>query len=201
MYSVNLIPARRRQVRRRRARTRRWLGLCAVYGALLLAGYLAFHLTGGSGNRSVPDELHQTEATIEQLRAEAAQAERKLAKAESALSASRAIGTQPELSVLLALLAKSLDDELVLSRCQLEWLQQPGPATVRYSRGKKGLGLKVAGFARTQAAVSRFVLRLERANVFDQVSLVKANREPFLADQAVAFLVECLLEEKDSATW
>jgi len=200
MYRVNLIPASRRQARRRRARRRGWLGLCAVYGALLLASYLVFHLAWGSGDRSVPDELRQTAATIEQLRVESAEAERKLAQAQSALSASRAIGTQPELSVLLALLAKSLDDELVLSRCQLEWLQQPGPATVRYSRAKKGLGLKVAGFGRTQAAVSRFVLRLEGANVFDQVSLVKANREPFLAGQAVAFLVECLLEEKDSTT-
>ncbi len=197
MYSVNLIPASRRQVRRRRVRRRGWLGVCAVYGALLLAAFLISDLAWGGGDRSVPDELRRAAATIEQLQAASAEAEGKLAQADWALSASRAVGTQPELNVLLALLAKSLDDELVLSRCQLEWLRQGDPKTVPSAQAKKGFNLEVAGFARTQAAVSRFVLRLERASVFDQVRLVKANREAFLAGQAVAFLVECLLEEKD----
>jgi hypothetical protein len=42
--------------------------------------------------------------------------------------------------------------------------------------------------------VSQFVLRLEQTGLFESVELVKTNREPFLATDAVAFKLDCQLK-------
>jgi hypothetical protein len=53
--------------------------------------------------------------------------------------------------------------------------------------------LTITGYGRSQAAVSHFVLRLEEAQLFDQVTLIKTSREPFAASDAYAFQIECSL--------
>ena len=53
--------------------------------------------------------------------------------------------------------------------------------------------IRLVGYARSQAAVSQFVLRLEAAGLFDRVTVMRTAREPFLDDQAIAFHLQCLL--------
>jgi len=59
--------------------------------------------------------------------------------------------------------------------------------------------LDLAGLAQSQSAVSQFVLRLEKARVFDEVRLVQTGRKPFLKGEAVAFQLECSLTGKKEA--
>ena len=57
------------------------------------------------------------------------------------------------------------------------------------------LGPSRTGCGQSQTAVSNFVLRLERTELFDQVKLIGTSRRPFLSGSAVEFQVECFLAE------
>ena len=103
-------------------------------------------------------------------------------------------------------LAKNLDDDLVLKRCKLH----PEAVEKPKSKGKKRTKrepapkpkrfiLDISGFGRSQKAISQFVLRLEGSKLFEKVTAVKTNREPFMAGKAMAFQIRCLLGRKQEA--
>ena len=203
------MPAHRREHKKRRARVRVWAAGCGVYAALLLAGYVVC-LGAPGGDRGVLDgRLGETAERTENSNRQINALRPKLAQARLTLAGNRAVGDQPDWSVVLALLAKSLDDDLVLSRCQLR------PATSRQTRAgthtsaasagqaaskPKQFVLEVSGLGHSQKAVSRFVLRLEQANLFNKVTLVKTNREPLMAGKAISFQVTCLLGENNGTS-
>ena len=56
-----------------------------------------------------------------------------------------------------------------------------------------GFLLGLRGYGRSQAAVAKFVLRLEQTGLFQEVKTLKRTREAFLDAEAVAFRLECLL--------
>jgi hypothetical protein len=56
-----------------------------------------------------------------------------------------------------------------------------------------GFVLNIAGLARSQLAVSQFILRLEQTGLFDRVSLIDTARETFLGGPATGFKLECSL--------
>ena len=209
MTGANLIPAARREAKQRRARQRVWIIICCLYGALLVAGYGICHALLGTDDQTIDHQARKAAARAESFQRRLAGLQAKLDEARRKLEANLAVGDQPDWSVLLTLLADTLDDDLVLSQCRI---QPPGYAQKAKGPRLRGLAeqmvarrqdqfvLTISGFGRTQAAVSRFVLRLEKTDLFDQVKLVKANREPFLTDRAVAFLVECSLGRRNGTS-
>jgi hypothetical protein len=149
--------------------------------------------------------LRETALRIEKAHQAIEDAQRELATAERTLKANRAVGNQPDWSLLLALLARNLGDQVVLSQCELK-PDVPGEAAVgaagasdqpRPARG--GFILKLAGYGETQPDVSRFVLNLERAGLFDQVRLVRTSSRAFLSASAIAFELECGLGGQDAS--
>lgn len=206
MINANLIPAGRRKAKRRRARLRIWIGACIAYGTVLLVAYTLCDATWGTDDRTLDEELERTAAVIVQSNSDILALRGTLDQARLALEANRSAGNQPDWSALLALLARSLDDELVLSQCRLisEQVAARGPAKAppNASLGKPTrFTLRISGFGRSQAAVSRFVLRLERADLFSKVSLISTGRESFLTGKAIAFLVECSLQDEVETSW
>lgn len=121
---------------------------------------------------------------------------RDLADAQWKLDSRRAVGKQPDWSIPLALLAGKLGEEVVLERCQLE-PRKNAEGRFEDSAGSARFVLSVSGLGKSQSAVSRFVLRLEKSNLFDRVRLIKTERQPFLGGKAVGFRSECLLEGKE----
>ena len=55
--------------------------------------------------------------------------------------------------------------------------------------------LEANGIARTLASAHRFVRDLEKTGLFARVSLLDTTREPFLTEGAIAFRLECSLDE------
>ncbi len=53
--------------------------------------------------------------------------------------------------------------------------------------------LELAGYGRSPEAVARFVLRLEGTRLFEQVKIRSTDRQPFRADDAIAFKIGCTL--------
>jgi hypothetical protein len=103
--------------------------------------------------------------------------------------ANEAVGRRADWSVLLALLAETTRDEVVLRRCRLSAGAGRAPR-VGPPRGT----LEVDGFGSTQSAVSDFVLRLEHTQLFRYVKLIETRREPLGTGFAVAFRIECVFE-------
>ena len=119
-------------------------------------------------------------------------------------AANRAVGEQPDWSALLRLISASLGEDLVLTRCRLGPEGHLGrglrkrPAPVRPSVGKRRrFALELSGLGRSQKAITRFLLRLEKARLFEQVSLLRTAREPFLTGSAIRFDVRCLMGPSD----
>jgi hypothetical protein len=209
MTTANLIPAGRRQAKRRRARTCVWAGACTAYAVVLLAGYGVCQALWGGTDRGVDEELRKAGTAAQTSARQTLALNRSLERARLALQANRAVGSQPDWSALLALLAQNLGDELVLNHCRLKPARVLPAATPAGSaegtpaspaEKPRHFALEIEGYARSQAAVSQFVLRLEGTGLFNQVRLVKSNREPFLVGKAVAFRVECSLGPRKRAS-
>ncbi|MEE9211281.1 MAG: PilN domain-containing protein [Phycisphaeraceae bacterium] len=209
MTTVNLIPTPRRDARKRRVHTQRCLVLCVAYTVVLVAVFAACRITWADADHAVTDELNDAAHQIAGSNRAIAALQSQLADARRTLAADQAITQQPDWSLLLALLANTLSDDVVLRSCQLEPNQDPTAKNQRSSNqaqhvgasvsGRRSYTLRVSGLGRSQAAVSQFVLRLEQTELFGRVALINTVREPFLAGQAFGFQLECELGAQRSS--
>ena len=213
MKSINLIPAPRRAARRRRAHLRRCTAACCAWAALSVAATVASHAVWHdrqpqSAERlaKVSQEMEQTERAIAHVRA-------KLASAQSTLRANQAITTQPDWSIVLALLGKQAKGDIVLKTCNVRpatgtrgvLVSPPRPDQRRPTARQTGDGpaqpeappylLETSGLASSHAAANQFILRLEQTGLFSKVTLLETAREAFLDGNKVAFRVECTFDQ------
>ena len=215
MRRVNLLPAYRIRARERGARARRWVGACAACGALVVAALVGARAVRGDEDRRLAAETQRLTREVATLERAHAALVPQAAEAQADLDANLSITAQPDWSLLLAMVSLSLDEEVVLNACELE-VAAPlaaapsvaAPAPAAPARGGKpppaaaaprpevGPVLRVGGFGRSQGSVAQFALRLEQTGLFDRVSMMKANREPFLAGEATAFRIDCALKAR-----
>jgi len=203
----NLIPAWRLQKRSRLNRVRTWATALGVYGVLLGATYVACLAFGADDGQAVLEQMrHSTERfrkagkEIHTLRASLTEASRQIAAAHS-------LAQNPDWSLLLAMVARELSDDVVLDRCSLAPVEtgadekpSAGPAGAARAEAL-GAGevlyqrylLDLSGFAQTQMGVSQFVLRLENSRLFESIRLIKTQKRQFMDSQAVSFRIECAL--------
>lgn len=204
MARVNLIPRPRRHAAAARKRVRRWAWGVAGYGMALLAGYAV-----GAAVLSVDAEDHalaleKTMHRIDELNNATASLKPQLAEAHTKLSVARTVGDQPDWSLLLAIISSAVHDEVVLTSTKLDAATgADAQATSRPSANDKSssaaapapkMSLSLQGMARSQAAVTQFVLRLERLGLFERVDLAKSNRQTVGATEANVFRIDCLLQ-------
>ena len=211
MTRDNLIPAWRLQKQSRLNRVRAWATVLGIYGALLGAAYVACLAFGDDDGKAVLEQMrHSTERfrkagkEIHTLRASLTEASRQIAAAHS-------LAQNPDWSLLLAMVARELSDDVVLDRCSLAPVdtgadEKPSAAGPAGAARAEALGagevlyqrylLDLSGFAQTQTGVSQFVLRLESSRLFESVRLVKTQKRQFMDSQAVSFRIECALSGK-----
>ena len=211
MTAVNLIPIHRRNARRRRVRLRRWVAGAAAYAILLVIGYGACRTVWATGG-DLTAELDDTAGQIDLANEAIAALGKEMAQARLMLGASQRLVNQPDWSVLLVLISETLDDKIVLKRCRLQPLaeQRPGQGPTGYNDARtpgippsqmpNAFVLALNGYGQSSEDVSSFVLRLEQTGLFAQVTVRHTNREPFLANEAIAFELVCTLEHKGDTT-
>jgi hypothetical protein len=208
MTGVNLIPAHYRQARQRRRRARAWFSVCGGYAIVLAVAYLGAASALGDGGSAAGD-LGKTQQQVEELTRASAMLKLQLRDALIKLNIARAVGDQPDWSLLLGLLAKLTDEKIVLRSCHLETASESRqvatgttgkPATQPTVPEPKDavFNLTLVGFAKTQNDVTQFALRLEKLGLFDQVDLLQSAREPIGTTQATAFRVQCALHNRGS---
>ncbi len=205
MEKINLIPAPRGQARICRRRLRQWLTGTVACCATLLVICSICHVVWGGERNVLAGQISSTEAEIGKSGREIQALRIDCAETRWKLSSHRAIGKQPDWSILLGLLAENIGQDIVLERCRLRWVKGLADSSktgvLRDSKGPKDSSdgvfvFKISGYGRSQPSVPQFVLRLEKTTLFDQVRLIKTNRQAFLDGKAVAFELECRLECK-----
>lgn len=216
MFTVNLIPMRRREQRKLRARRNAWIIAACGYVIILGAGYGVWHAVWGAGDRDLSRQLTLVNGDTDEASKALARLRAELSDAKLALQVNETIASQPDWSVLLALLAKLRGDEIVLNHCAMvssvekmaaadKPVEKP-PAKPQTESVPvlPALGLEVPnhivvsvrGYGRSQAAVQQFVLRLEQCGLFDTVAMLGTTREGFASVDAVAFRLECSLRTR-----
>jgi hypothetical protein len=171
--------------------------------AFLGRGSLTFHVAHAGEGRSVAESLEAVDQQIERDNRVLQESRRQLAETMIALETTTAIHGQPDWAKLLTGLSLQVGEQIVLTRCQLTTLMADNKVITAEGSGALTAGplgtfltgcrhtLVLNGFGKSQASVSRFVLRLEESGAFDLVRLVNSSRQTFLKGEAVAFGVEC----------
>jgi hypothetical protein len=192
MKSLNLIPMWRRQQRWLRARRKVWVIAGCIYAALLTVGYTGWRCAWSEDGRDVSGPLALARHDVDGMSHSIADLRAEMGNVRKALQVNGALIGQPDFSILLALLGQMRGEDVILNRCEFDAATKgttslPGDpaAPPRFN---------ACGYAKSQAAVTQFALRLERAGPFQSVSVLKSNREPFLSGEAVAFRIECVLK-------
>jgi Tfp pilus assembly protein PilN len=196
MKCVNLVPSHRRDAHARSFRLRAWIFGGGAYALLLLAACGLSYAIWGGDQAAVAAQSERAAREVEEGQRIIAKLQPELSEAQAKLDMITAIDEQPDWSILLRLLAKESTDQIVLSQCRLDRqtdAAKPAAAKAPTTQTAASHVVAITGFGRSQAAVSHFVLRLEEAKVFDQVSLIKTSREPFASGEAFAFRIECSL--------
>jgi Tfp pilus assembly protein PilN len=203
MARVNLLPRSRRHAAAARKRVRRWSWVAAGYAMVLLAGYAACAAALSVDGDDHALMLEKTMRQIDELNNANAALTAQMGEAHVKLSVARTIGDQPDWSLLLAIISSAVDDQIVLTSTKLDAATgvdaQP---TSRPSTNDKTAALALPvrmsfslnGMARSQAAVSQFVLRLERLGLFERVDLARSNRQSVGTTEANVFRIDCLLQ-------
>ena len=204
MTRANLIPAWRLQQRSRLNRAATWATALGVYGVLLAGAYVACFAFGADDSKGVLEQMRQSTERFGKSGKEIHALRASLTEASRQISAARALAQNPDWSLLLAMVARELSDDVVLERCSLAPVEtdaddKPSAAgaaaraeEVLYQRYM----LDLSGFAQTQMSVSQFVLRLEKSRLFESVRLIKTQKRNFMDGQAVSFRIECALSGK-----
>src|SRR5262245_5603948 len=112
MNSVNLIPPSYRDACRRRKRMRAWFTVCGGYAIVLAIAYVGGATALGDGG-STAQELARTQQQVEELSRAAGMLKLQLRDAQIKLGVARTVGEQPDWSLLLGILGKLSDDQIV----------------------------------------------------------------------------------------
>jgi hypothetical protein len=215
MKRVNLIPAPRLIARQRRAHLRRCAAGCAVWAVVSVAAAgVARAMWTAPGDAEADERLAAVAEDVERTERAIAATGAQLAAAQSTLRANQAIASQPDWSVLLAVLAREIKDDVVLKSCHVhpagstagrrsEARRAPAAQAAPGAAGAAGANapetppfvLEANGTARTLAAAHRFVSDLERTGLFARVTLLDTTREVYLTEGAIAFRLECSLDD------
>ena len=218
MNGINLIPAPRLAARRRRQHLCYCAAGCAAWAVLSLAAAGLAHAVWRPGDPQVAQRLAEVNQETQKTERTTAALRTQLAAAQSALRANQAIACQPDWSIMLGLLGHQVGDRVVLKSCNVRQatarVAAPSPrrAEPRRPGGRAEpepaavpeappFVLEASGIAVDHASANKFVLRLEHTGLFSKVTLLETAREPFFDKNAIAFRIECALNQSahDSA--
>ena len=190
MLNTNLTPSYRLKARRRNRRVRAWTVAVAFYALALAAAYTGCRLTWAVDTNALAGRQEATAQRVQAISQQIAHAQAELAEAACTIKANEVVGGHPDWSLLLMLLARNMNDEVVLRQCSL------GPQKANAQAPSDGTAdwrLDMTGYGRTVTSVSQYALALERTGLFQEVRLLKTVRQPFLAGSATHFQIQCAL--------
>jgi|SRR5882724_7676056 len=195
MQTINLIPSTRRSATRRRGLVRTWVAAGIAYVIVAAGAAGIWRASCDEPDAGLDEKIATVAARIDQTSSALATNSAELVEARSRIAAIRYILSQPDWSLLLAVLGKETGDEVFLRGCVLKRDESGGPAAVAAHVPGRFV-LQLVGTAKTSAAVSQFSLRLEATHLFSKVAMVNTSKESFQASDAYGFQMDCFLDER-----
>ncbi len=188
MSALNLLPAPLVERRLRTRRLARWVVVTGVMSVLALTAGLALRISSsslvlGDGTRLETVMLQAQAQTdeIARLRAETSNLAR---RADIAAE----VKLRPDWSLLLALLAESRDEGVVLRRISLE--------PVGRTLSPSAFQIDVAGLAQNMQGAQAYVIALEESGIFESVRLNDTSRVTVNNTEAIGFAVTLQLGQE-----
>jgi Tfp pilus assembly PilM family ATPase/Tfp pilus assembly protein FimT len=212
-FEINLIPKARRMTKHRRQRKRMWATVIGTYALSVLICILGSRLMHVFDSRALASQVELLQSQIDMARNEAKSLRTQLKQVRDAWETANTVNNQPDWSLLLALLADIAGDDIELRMCEIgtamgnmSTREIPPPAALPLAGADSSPSatsanamwtLNLSGRARSQAAVSQFVLRLEHLGLFAQVRLMETRREPLgqgAMDDHFVFFISCTMD-------
>ncbi len=203
MNRVNLIPRERLDRQRIRRRTWFWITSVGLYTCFLAVAFTVSSAIGNSDDRTVRADLAEAQSIVASTELSLSTLREELDRTAALYFANLEVGSQPDWGILLALLAETTGDEIVLRKCRMiaspRKKEKPAPTETGAATERKGpremqVRIEVNGIGRSQKHVTDFLLRMEDNRLFRDVKLQDTRREPFLHSHAVAFGIEFQLD-------
>lgn len=198
MLTANLLPMSRRRASAREDRIVAWtIGIGLLACALGVATAAIRISTRSSTAAATARELAGVDAELAQLATLVDESKSRAQKAESHLSAARAIADHPDWSLLLNLLGTLRGDQVDLSRVALGYRKPEANANANGkpdARPARGYWIRITGQALDQAAVAKFAVRLESAGLFDKVTLSE-SRKGAAENALVEFQIDASIDD------
>jgi len=195
MQTINLIPSTRRSATRRRGLMRAWIAAGSAYVMVAAGAAGIWRASCDQPDAGLDERIAAVIARTDQTSTAIATTDAELVEARSRIAAIRYILSQPDWSLLLAVLGKQTGDQVFLRGCSLK-REEPVAATSAAPRMPARTVLHLIGTAKTSFVVSEFSLRLESTHLFSKVALVSTAKEPFQGGDAYAFQLDCFLDER-----
>lgn len=207
MTAINLLP-RHHLHRLAHARVlRRWTA--GIMAGVVVVGSACFTLSqvGTSDDQSLRNELQKIEAQLAQGESEHTKTLAALHQIEADTQLRDAVNLPPDYARLLGVVAQGFGEDAILTSLKWDATAPPpiaAPSRVVAAPAAKPtettvvprptvLQLELAGLARTRPVLAAVVQRLENSGLFDEVRLLKSNREGLLTGDATAFQVVCVM--------
>lgn len=191
MIGVNLIPQSLRQARRHRRLVVGWTIGGGVYAVALLLGCVVarslYVADCHALDQQTGDMVHRIATADQNSRSLKSQ----LTELQTQSQTAHAIADQTDWSLLLNVLANTMDENLVLRELRIFPAMNSKTTVVDPLTGPKEYSLTIRGLGQSSTDVSRFVSHLEETKFFDEVKLSHTGREPFMTGMAESFDLEC----------
>lgn len=215
MIAVNLIPMARRLAAARRRRIRRWGIVGGFYAVVLACAYGSVVLPGSVGSATLDARIRDVASQAADSEAQTKKVQAEYEAVQSRLRAVRRVTGHPDWSVLLGLISRAREGQVVFEVCELEPLAAspaktapkpadaapggtaptspaPAPSGTRYV-------LRLNGMATQQQEIPKFVLRLEALQLFENVTLLESQARQLDEAEVFAFRIECGLRDPGGA--
>ena len=206
MIAVNLIPETVAHARRRRRRCRAW-SLALLLAAGVCAVPVSVELSRHRRVQSLRDERQRVQADMEKTRDDLNRIGLEIQSLQAQKARADALRTKRPWTALFALLSRSLPDEMWLMSAATDPAAPPRghhDRTAQTDQPEHGdhdepevvileapRRLVLDGYAIDYLSLLRFMSDLNRAEVFQTVSLTRAVDEPAFNATAVRFKIFC----------
>lgn len=202
MKRVNLIPAHRRDAKRRRLHVRACIAGAGLYAVVVIVGSVGFYTSSTPGNVNAAESPSSLDERVQRLTVSVATARSEVTASKKALEMNRKISSQPDWSRLMVVLAGQTGDNIMLKSCAIggktDAAVAPVPVVTVASPARavsqRHDTVSIAGVADSQFSVSQFILRLEHTHLFSNVTAIDSRRENAQDGGTVAFRLQCSLE-------
>jgi hypothetical protein len=195
MTPINLIPASRRAAKRRRMHLRWCAAGCVAFVGAAASVSLAWRATATESDSGITEQLAAVAGEIDQNTRAVATADAQVEALRAQLASNRQVLSQPDWSLLLAILGHEAGEQIILHDCVLKSQDAPRGGSSPAAPGGE-LTLHLAGYGKTSEAVADFVLRLESTKLFSHIKLAGTAHDTFLGSDAYRFSVDCPLDGK-----